>query len=106
MYQRGAVWLADLPIGSKYVVIVSTQAVTMHLRPIVARITSVKRERTIDTTVALAAGEVEGLPEDSLVICHDLFTLPDGVLKKHQGNLNPGRVLEVEKAIQIALGLD
>lgn len=107
MYHRGAVWLADLPdVGPKYVVVVSSQAVTLHLRPIVARITSVDRERAIDTTVALAAGEVEDLPDDSFVICHDLFTLPSGVLREHKGNLNPARLLEVEKAIQVALSLD
>jgi mRNA-degrading endonuclease toxin of MazEF toxin-antitoxin module len=107
VYQRGAVWRASLPdVGPKYVVIVSSQAVTLHLAPIVARITSVRRERAIATAVLLVAGEVGDLPEDSLVICHDLHTLPSGLLTKHEGNLSAGRLLEVERAIQVALGLD
>jgi mRNA-degrading endonuclease toxin of MazEF toxin-antitoxin module len=107
MYGRGAVWLADWPgVGPKFVLIVSAQAVTLKLRPIVARITSVQRGRAIDTAVPLSAGEVDGLPEDSYVICHDLFTLPGGLLAEYKGNLTPSRLLEVERGLQVALGMD
>jgi mRNA-degrading endonuclease toxin of MazEF toxin-antitoxin module len=107
MYRRGAVWIADLPdIGRKPVVIVSSRLVTLKLRPIVARITSVARERTLATVVALAAGEVEGLSEVSFVLTHDLFTLPGGGLVTHLGTLQSDRMLEVDEAMLTALGVD
>jgi len=62
--------------------------------------------RAIETTVGLPAGEVEGLPDDSHAVCHDLYTLPDGVLREHKGNLSPGSLRQLERAIQVALGLD
>jgi mRNA-degrading endonuclease toxin of MazEF toxin-antitoxin module len=106
MYSKGAVWLADLPtVGPKFVVIVSAQSVTLSMRPIVARITSVERPRAIDTAVALQPGEVEGLEEHSFAVCHDLFTLPTELLREHKGKLGPQRVLELERALAVALGM-
>ncbi len=97
MYERGAVWTARLPgIGLKPVVIVSDRAVTLALHPIVARITSVERERAIPTAVAIEPGEVEGLPERSYVLCHDLVTLNDGDLVKRLGVLPTQRLLDIE----------
>jgi len=107
MYRRGAVWTADIPhVGRKPVVIVSSRLVTLKLQPIVARIMSTQRTRTIETVVALDAGEVEELPLDSCVLAHELFTLPDGALVKHLGALEPERMMEVDAATLVALGLD
>jgi mRNA-degrading endonuclease toxin of MazEF toxin-antitoxin module len=107
MYRRGAVWMAELPdIGRKPVVVVSSRLVTLKLSPIVARITSVARERTLATVVALAASEVEGLSEVSFVLGHDLFTLPEGGLVAHLGWLQSERMLEVDGAMLTALGVD
>jgi len=107
VYRRGAVWTADIPdVGRKPVVIVSSRLVTLKLRPIVARITSIQRMRTIETVVALEAAEVDGLPLASFVLAHELFTLPDGSLVEHLGALQPERMIEVDAATLVALGLD
>ncbi len=100
MYERGAVWTARLPdIGLKPVVIVSDRAVTLALHPIVARVTSVERERAVPTAVAIEPGEVDGLPERSYVLCHDLVTLNDGDLVKRLGIISTQRLLEIENRL-------
>jgi mRNA-degrading endonuclease toxin of MazEF toxin-antitoxin module len=106
VYRRGAVWTADLPdVGRKPVVIVSSRLVTLKLRPIVARITSTQRTRTLATVVALDADEVDDLPLASYVLAHDLFTLADGGLVAHHGSLQPERMMEVDAAVLVALGM-
>jgi mRNA-degrading endonuclease toxin of MazEF toxin-antitoxin module len=100
VYERGAVWTARLPgIGSKPVVIVSDRAVTLALHPIVARITSVERERAVPTVVAIEPGEVEGLEERSYVLCHDLVTLNDGDLVERLGVVPTQRLLDIENRL-------
>jgi mRNA-degrading endonuclease toxin of MazEF toxin-antitoxin module len=100
VYERGAVWTARLPgIGLKPVVIVSDRAVTLALHPIVARITSVERERAVPTAVAIEPGEVAGLEKHSYVLCHDLVTLSDGDLAEHLGILPTQRLLDIENRL-------
>jgi mRNA-degrading endonuclease toxin of MazEF toxin-antitoxin module len=100
VYERGAVWTARLPgIGSKPVVIVSDRAVTLALRPIVARITSVERQRAVATAVAIEPGEVDGLRERSYVLCHDLTTLNDGDLVERLGAVPTQRLLDIENRL-------
>jgi mRNA-degrading endonuclease toxin of MazEF toxin-antitoxin module len=104
VYRRGAVWMADLPdVGRKPAVIVSSRLVTLKLNPIVARITSVARERTIETVVPLDHGEVEGLPNASFILGHDIYTLSEGGLVKHLGWLQSDRMMQVEEAVLTAL---
>lgn len=106
MYERGAVWSATLPeIGRKPVVLVSAAVVTQRLRPIVARITSVERSRSLPSVVPLEAGEVDGLSEPSFVLCHDLSTLAQGGLVDSLGSLPAPRMLEVERALLFSLGM-
>jgi mRNA-degrading endonuclease toxin of MazEF toxin-antitoxin module len=98
--------MAEIPdVGRKPAVIVSSLPVTMHLSPIVARITSVDRERSLATAVTLDPGEVDGLTEASFVLGHDLYTLPAGRLIAHLGWVTPNRMLEVDKAVLTALGV-
>lgn len=104
--QRGDVAWALLPdVGHKPVVVVSARVVTLALRPIVARITSVDRERAIPTAVALDDGEIAGLPSRSWVICHDLATLVADEPLQVLDRLSPGRMLEIEDGLRAALGL-
>lgn len=107
MYERGDVWWARLPdVGRKPVLVVSARVVTLALRPIVARITSVERDRPIPTAVALADDEIAGLPGRSWIVCHDLFTLSDGgLLVERVGALSPARLVDVEDALRAALAL-
>ena len=106
MYERGEVWAARIAeVGVKPVVLVSDRTVTIALRPIAARITSVERPRAVPTAVALAAGEVDGLPEHSYVLCHDLMTVRDGDLLEQIGAIPRHRMIEVEDRLTFVLGL-
>ncbi len=106
MCERGDVCWARLPeVGRKPVLVVSARAVTLALRPIVVRITSIERVRPIATAVLLEEGEISGLPARSWVICHDLFTLLDPLALEHIGNISPSRMVDVEEALRAALAL-
>jgi mRNA-degrading endonuclease toxin of MazEF toxin-antitoxin module len=106
VYRRGAVWIAQLPdIGRKPAVILSDQTVTFALRPTVARITSVERARALPTTVVLEPGEVDGLPERSYVLCHDLLTVPIEELVTHLGAAPSERMSEIEDRLAFVFGV-
>lgn len=106
MYERGEVWMARLPeVGIKPVVLVSDRTVTLAMQPVAARITSVQRQRSVPTVVALEPNEVEGLPEHSYVLCHDLMTLADGGLVEQIGSVPRRRMVEVEDRLAFVLGL-
>lgn len=106
MYERGAVWTAHLPdVGRKPVVLVSDRAVTLALKPVVARVTSVERPRTMPTVVSIEPGEVEGLTRQSFVLCHDLTTLKDGDLIEHLGDVPSHRLVEIEDRLTFVFAL-
>ena len=106
MLERGDVAWASLPgVRRKPVVVVSTRVVSVALRPVVARITSVERDRPLPTAVALDDGEVAGLPRNSWVVCHDLATLVTDEPIEPMGRLSPARMVEVEDALRTTLGL-
>lgn len=106
MCERGDVGWAPLPgVGHKPVVVVSTRVVSVALRPVVTRITSVKRDRPLPTAVALDDGEVPGLPRRSWIVCHDLATLMTDEPIEHLGRLSPARMVDVEEGLRAVLGL-
>ena len=106
MYERGEVWLARIEqVGVKPVVLVSDRSVSIALRPIAARITSVERPRAVPTAVALAPGEVDGLPEHSYILCHDLMTLRDGSLVEQVGSVSRRRMVDVEDRLLFVFGM-
>jgi mRNA-degrading endonuclease toxin of MazEF toxin-antitoxin module len=106
MYERGEVWMARLQgVGIKPVVLVSDRTVTLAMQPIAARIASIQRRRNVPTVVALEPNEVEGLPEHSYVLCHDLMTVPDGGLVEQLGAVPRRRMVEVEDRLAFVLGL-
>lgn len=84
---------------------VSARVVTLALRPIVARITSIERDRAIPTAVRLEEGEVAALPQSSWVICHDLFTLLTTEGLERVGTISAHRMVDVEDALRAALAL-
>lgn len=106
MLERGDVGWATLPgIGRKPVVVVSSRVVSVALRPVVARITSIERDRPLPTAVALEDGEVAGLPARSWIICHDLATLAGDEPLERLGALSPARMVDVEEALRAVLDL-
>jgi mRNA-degrading endonuclease toxin of MazEF toxin-antitoxin module len=106
VYERGAVWTARLPdIGRKPVVLISDRSVTLALKPVVARVTSVERPRAMPTTVPIEPGDVEGLPHRSYILCHDLTTLKDGDLLEHLGDVPAECLVDIEDRLQFVFGL-
>jgi mRNA-degrading endonuclease toxin of MazEF toxin-antitoxin module len=106
VYERGAVCIAQLPeLGNKFVVVVSPLAINVALRPIVVRITSVERPRSIPTAVPLAHDRIEGLDDDSIAVCHDIFTIPNDVLMEHKGQLSETTLGAIDAAVAVAVGL-
>jgi mRNA-degrading endonuclease toxin of MazEF toxin-antitoxin module len=107
VHRRGAVWTTDLPgAGRRPVVLISARVVTLHHRPVVARIESAQLARRLPTTVPLGANEIEGLPRQSCVLAHEPLTLPLDALVAHLGWLRAERMLEVDAAVMTALGIN
>lgn len=106
MIVRGEVRVVRWPgAGRKPAVVVSSNRVNRVLRQsVVARITSVDRERKLPTGVELAAGE-GGLPLASWVLCHELVTLPSAELGPPLGRLYATRMRTVDSALAEALHL-
>ena len=99
--------MATPHLGRRPYLIVSADLVNRVLSDItLVRVTAVERDRVLQTTVALAAGEVEGLPDRSFVLCHELYTVPKSALIERLGRLSPFRMTEVERALGAALDLE
>jgi mRNA-degrading endonuclease toxin of MazEF toxin-antitoxin module len=97
----GEVWWFDLPrVGRKPGVVCSRRAVNLRLMPVVARITTVDRGRELPTAVRLDAGEVDGLPQASFVLAHDLFLAGAAApATDAAGRLSALRLVELRQAI-------
>lgn len=104
--ERGTVHWVTLPgIGRRPGLVVSWNGVNLRLgQPVVARITTVARERALDTFVPLRAGE-GGLDQASFVLCHDLTTVHVSAVGLRLGQLRRRRLREVDAALRRALGL-
>ena len=103
----GEVWWFELPrVGRKPGVVCSRRAVNLRLMPVVARITTVNRERALPTVVELPAGEVEGLVEDGFVLAHDLFLAgPAAPAVAPVGRLSARKLVELRGALAWTFGL-
>lgn len=103
---RGSVWWADVPdLGRRPVVVVSKPLVTRLLAPIVALITARERSRRLPTFVELKPDEV-GLPRQSYVLTHELYTVPRSRFDDEPvGELPVGRWLELDRSLRYALDL-
>ncbi len=97
----GEVWWFELPrVGRKPGVVCSRRAANLRRMPVVARITTVARERSLPTVVAVSAGEVEGLAEDSFALAHDLFLAgPAAPALAPAGRLTANRLVELRRAL-------
>ncbi len=106
--ERGGVWWADLPgIGRKLTVVVSTQRLNVALSEVVvARITSLERERSLPTAIALQAGEVDQLTSPGWILAHSLHTIPRSSLRDFAGEVRADRMAEVEAALAWTFDLD
>jgi mRNA-degrading endonuclease toxin of MazEF toxin-antitoxin module len=97
----GEVWWFHLPrVGAKPGVVCSRRAVNLRVMPVVARITTVARERTLPTAVAIDAGEVDGLHEPCFALVHDLFLAsPAAPPIEQAGRFSARRLVELRRAL-------
>ena len=97
----GEVWWFDLPrVGRMPGVVCSRRAVNLRLMPVVARITTIDRDRALPTVVRLGAGEVEGLPEDCFALAHDLFLAgPAAPPADPAGRLSALKLVELRRSL-------
>lgn len=97
----GEVWWFELPrVGHKPGVVCSRRAVNLSLMPVVARITTVDRDRNLPTAVHLEAGHVDGLEEDCLALAHDLFLAgPAAPATTPAGRVGALKLVELRQAL-------
>ena len=97
----GEVWWFELPrVGRKPGVVCSRRAINLHLMPLVARITTVARDRTLPTAIQLAAGEVQELDEVCFALAHDLFLAgPAAPAVRQAGRVGAQRLVELRGAL-------
>jgi mRNA-degrading endonuclease toxin of MazEF toxin-antitoxin module len=97
----GEVWWFELPrVGPKPGVVCSRRGVNLRLMPVVARITTADHEHALPTAVSLAAGEIEGLAEDSFALAHDLFLAgPAAPAVVSAGRLSARKLVELRGAL-------
>ena len=104
----GEVWWFDLPrVGRRPGVVCSRRAVNLGLMPVVARITTVDRERSLPTAVRLDARDVDGLPEESFALAHDLFLAgPAAPALSAAGRLGALKLVELRHALEWTFALE
>lgn len=99
---RGSVWTAVLqpPSGMRPVVILTRDvAIPLLTNVTVAEVT--RSAHGLSTMVPL--GPAEGLRHECVVNCDNIVTIPQRLLRKHIGELGPGKVRELAAAIRVAL---
>jgi mRNA interferase MazF len=100
---RGEVWDADVPGVGRHPVVVVTRdsAIPLITSVVCVLVTSTFRGHVAEVEV----GPTEGLDRSSAVNCDNVFTLPKRVLTRRRGTLGPAKVVELDRALMISLGL-
>jgi mRNA-degrading endonuclease toxin of MazEF toxin-antitoxin module len=106
--QRGYIYYARLPDVDKpkMALVVSADFVNEFLQPVVVQVTSKDRIRVFPTDVRLRPPE-GGVSELSYALCHEIATLDDDVIEPEPvgRRLSDATMIEVERALQLALGI-
>ena len=110
--RRGEVWLVDFgpPSGPEQagvrpaIVFQEDDLNTALVTRIVIPLTTNVKRLSILTTVFLRAGEA-GLPQDSVVLCHQVQVRGTARFISQIGTLTPARLDEVQNAVLTALGV-
>ena len=108
-WQRGRIYYSKLPDTGeerKTVLVVSAEAVSEFLSPIVVQVTSTPRIRVLPSFVELRAGE-GGLERNSYALCHEIATVDDSVIDDQPLGpaISPRKIAEVNRALAEALDL-
>lgn len=108
---RGDVYWATLQTreGDEHrhmVAVVSRDVVNLHLKPIVALVTSEERDRGIPTHVEVDPRENAFVSRTSWILCHDLATIErDDLDPRPLGELSVRATIALDTSLAIALGL-
>lgn len=102
--QRGEVWWAELPppVGPRPVLILTRNAVVNSIGAVVVGVVT-RTVRNLNTEVEL--GRREGLAGKSVLNLDNLLTVPRSRLTRLLGSCSREKLLEVNRALSIALGL-
>jgi mRNA interferase MazF len=101
---RGDVYEIDAPGPGRRPVVILTRDVAIPVLANVTTATVTTRIRGVPTEVLLA--EEQGLAEESVVNCDNLFTVPKRTLGRRLGALGPEELRGLDGALRIALALD
>ena len=110
--KRGDIFYADLsPVvgseqgGVRPVLIVQNDTGNKHSPTVIAAaITSQTGKARLPTHITLTAGSV-GLPKDSIVLLEQVRTLDKARLKEKMGHISDATMQQVDKGLQVSLGL-
>ena len=101
---RGDIWDAAIPGVGTHPIVVATRDTAI---PVLTSLVCVLVTSTFRGHVAeVAVGRDEGLRSESAANCDNLFTLPKSVLSRRRGRLGAAKLVEFDRALTIALGLD
>jgi len=101
---RAEVWWADLPqpLGRRPVLILTrSAAVKARSQVVVAQVT--KTVHNLPSEVRLS--RADGMPQDCVVNCDVLLTVPKARLARRITTLAPARMGEIHQALRFALDL-
>jgi mRNA-degrading endonuclease toxin of MazEF toxin-antitoxin module len=108
-FRRGHIYRVQLPDveEDKSALLVSSNVVSDHLKPVVVQVTSTLRLRGFPTCVELRQGE-GGLTVLSYALCHAVHTLEHDNIDDEPigGMISARKMVEVEHAIRRALDLE
>jgi len=110
--RRGELWWATprLPGGSRKrrpMLVVSNDAFNRnerYLKVLVVHVTSVLRDEAFDWEVSVPKGTA-GLERRSIIKCAEVYTLLREQLTEQMGTLPRERMLHVDRALALSLGL-
>jgi mRNA interferase MazF len=101
---RGDIYDVDDVPGGPRPVVIATRDVAI---PVLANVTVALVTRTVrGVRTEVALGTEQGVVDDSVVNCDNLFTVPKRALGRRRGALGPDRVRLLNDALRVALELD
>ena len=104
LIQRGDIWDADIPGVGIHPVVVVTRDTAI---PVLSSLLCVLITSSFHGHVAeVSVGQQHGLDHDSAANCDNIFTLPRQLLTRRRGRLDTAKLVELDAALTIALGLD
>ena len=111
---RGSIYYAELgngigseQKGTRPVLIIQNDMGNKHSPTVIcAAITSKMGKAKLPTHVSIGSEVIKGIAKDSIVMLEQLRTIDKKRLKECVGILNPVKMLDIEKALLISVGIN